>query len=79
MPVVKCLGKIMSENKSMNNQIQEMLDFISTEHIDTAEPLNDKTSKLFWVNEIENTVDSIETAVAFFDRRDEYKWKWISF
>ncbi len=56
-----------------------MLDFISTEHIDTAEPLNDKTSKLFWVNEIENTVDSIETAVAFFDRRDEYKWKWISF
>lgn len=56
-----------------------MLDFISTERFDTAEPVNDETSNLFWVNEIENTVDSNETAVAFFDRRDEYKWKWISF
>jgi hypothetical protein len=69
----------MSENKSMNNQIQEMLEFISTERTDTAETSNRETSNLFWVNEIENTVDSIETAVAFFDRRDEYRWKWISF
>ena len=63
----------------MNNQIQEMLDFISTDRFDTAEPIDDETSNLFWVNEIENTVDSIETAVTFFDRSDEYKWKWISF
>ena len=69
----------MTENKSMNKQIQEMLEFISTEHFDTVEPANRETSNLFWVTEIENTVDSIETAVAFFDRRDEYRWKWISF
>ena len=69
----------MSENKSMDKQIQEMLEFISIERFDTAEPANRETSNLFWVTEIENTVDSIETALAFFDRQDEYRWKWITF
>jgi hypothetical protein len=69
----------MSENNSIDKQIQEMLEFVSTDRIDIAGPANRETSNLFWVTEIENTVDSIETAVAFLDRRDEYKWKWISF
>ena len=69
----------MSENNSMDKQIQDMLEFVSTERLDTVKPKNRQTSDLFWVTEIENTVDSIETAVVFLDRRDEYRWKWISF
>ncbi len=69
----------MSENNSMDKQIQGMLEFVSTERLDTVRPKNKQTSDLFWVTEIENTVDSIETAVGFLDRRDEYRWKWISF
>lgn len=69
----------MTENNSMDKQIQDMLEFVSTRHPDTVRPKNRQTSDLFWVTEIENTVDSLETAVIFLDRSDEYKWKWISF
>jgi len=69
----------MSENNSMDKQIQDMLEFVSTERLGTVKPQNRQTSDLFWVTEIENTVDSIETAVVFLGRRDEYRWKWISF
>jgi len=69
----------MTENTSMDKQIQDMLEFISTEHPDAVKPKNRQTSDLFWVTEIESTVDSFETAVICLDRPDEYKWKWISF
>lgn len=69
----------MSKNNSMDKQIQDMLEFVSTERLGTVKPQNRQTSDLFWVTEIENTVDSIETAVAFLGRPDKYRWKWISF
>ena len=69
----------MTRNNSMEKQIQDMLEFLSTDRLDTPKIKNKKESDLFWVTEIENTIDSIKTAVVFLDRRDEYKWKWISF
>ncbi len=69
----------MTENDSMEKQIQDMLEFVSTERHDIVKSENNQTSDLFWVTEIENTVDSIEVAEVFLDRSDEYRWKWISF
>jgi hypothetical protein len=31
----------------------------------------------FYLTEVENAIDSLETAVAFLDRNDNLKWKWI--
>lgn len=33
----------------------------------------------FYLDEVENAVDSLETAVAFLARSDNLKWKWIAF
>jgi hypothetical protein len=33
----------------------------------------------FYLNEVENAIDSLETAVSFLDRNDNLKWKWIAF
>lgn len=33
----------------------------------------------FYLDEVENAVDSLETAVAFLTRNDNLKWKWIAF
>lgn len=32
----------------------------------------------FYLNEVENAIDSLETAVSFLDRNDNLKWKWIA-
>ena len=32
----------------------------------------------FYLSQSENAIDSLETAVSFFDRTDNLKWKWIA-
>jgi hypothetical protein len=32
----------------------------------------------FYINGVENAIDSLETAVSFLDRNDNLKWKWIA-
>ena len=69
----------MTENNSQEKQIQDMLEFILDENSDSLDSDDSESTILFWVNEIENAVDSIETATLFLERTDNYKWKWISF
>jgi hypothetical protein len=33
---------------------------------------------IVWINEVENAIDSLETAVQFLSRRDNLKWKWVA-
>ncbi|HXG06070.1 MAG TPA: hypothetical protein VNI77_01950 [Nitrososphaera sp.] len=33
----------------------------------------------FYLNEVENAIDSLETAVTFLQRNDNLKWKWVAF
>lgn len=33
----------------------------------------------FYLDEVENAIDSLETAVTFLSRTDNLKWKWIAF
>ncbi len=40
--------------------------------------LNQFDEKCFYINEVENAVDSLETAATFLDRPDNLKWKWIA-
>lgn len=33
----------------------------------------------FYLNEVENAIDSLETAIGFLDRNDNLRWKWKAF
>ncbi len=37
-----------------------------------------KQGECFYINAVENAIDSLETAVSFLDRNDNLKWKWIA-
>jgi len=40
--------------------------------------LNQESGVSLYVNEIENAIDSLETAVTFLSRTDNMKWKWLA-
>jgi hypothetical protein len=33
---------------------------------------------ILWIDEVENPIDSLETALQFLQREDNLKWKWIA-
>ena len=40
--------------------------------------LNRQESERIYISELENAVDSLETALTFFTRPDTLKWKWVA-
>lgn len=40
---------------------------------------NRESSNALYINEKENAIDSLETALQFLERKDNLKWKWITF
>lgn len=48
------------------------------EHLSLFDLNQLKEEKSFYLNTIENAIDSLETALTFIDRKDNLKWKWIS-
>jgi len=47
-------------------------------HFPTFYELNRQQAETFYVNVVENAIDSLETALQFFQRADTLKWKWIA-
>jgi hypothetical protein len=40
--------------------------------------LNKQQSESLYINTLENAIDSLETGLTFFQRNDNFKWKWIA-
>ena len=47
-------------------------------HFPSFYEINRQESGKLYLNELENAVDSLETALTFFPRSDTLKWKWVA-
>jgi hypothetical protein len=57
---------------------QNTTDSGQEEFIHSLRDRNLMNKDILWIDEVENPIDSLETAVQFLHRQDSLKWKWIA-
>ena len=75
------LQKIIQHSKiHMKNEDELYLEQMYGEHDDRGYyEWNRESPESIYVDEKENAIDSLETALSLLDRKDNLKWKWVAF
>lgn len=66
------MNEIMGDEEKFN-----WLEEIFKEEVKGYYEYNRESPNALYVDEKENAIDSLETALSFFDREDNLKWKWV--